>query len=238
MALTKEELQAAVDALPWYHAIELPGGIVTPGWAPLNPDNYRLPADLTGKRVLDVGAWDGFWSFEALKRGALEVVAIDDFSNTIHDGEVRGWQQFDLCREALGYKPIQCWHVEMSVYDVTDLGQFDVVLFFGTLYHLKHPLLALERLHDALKPGGLLCVESHICDDYSPYKEGGRGDTPVMEFYPDDQLGPSSTNWWGPTLRALACMMRVAGFEQVRSWKIGKPTDLAHCRGYAQGVKA
>jgi len=165
-------------------------------------------------------------------------VAIDNFSDTIHSDEKRSWAPFDFCREALGYQPIQCWHEEMSVYDIAPLGQFDLTLFLACLYHCRHPLLALERLHVALKPGGLLCVESHICDDYSPYKEGGLGDLPLMEFYPDDQLVGNPTNWWGPTLRALACMMRVAGFKDVRSWKIGNPTDLAHCRGYAQGVKA
>ena len=64
-------LEDAVGAFPfWYHKIELPGGVVTPGWAPLNADSYGIPADMSGLRVLDVGAWDGYWTFEALKRGA------------------------------------------------------------------------------------------------------------------------------------------------------------------------
>ncbi len=71
-------LQEQVDALPWYHRMELPGGVVTPGWAPMSPAAYQVPKDLTGKRVLDVGAWDGYWSFEAMKRGARQVVAIDN----------------------------------------------------------------------------------------------------------------------------------------------------------------
>lgn len=232
--MSGDSLQAAVDALPWYHAIELPGGIVTPGWAPLDASFYRLPDDMTGLSVLDVGAWDGYWTFEALKRGAEYVRAIDDFSNTIHEGERRGWKQFDLCRDALGWR---CDRVEMSVYDIEKHHQrYDVILFFGVLYHLKHPLLALEKLHAVLKPGGLLCVESAICDDYSPYKPaGGHGDSMLMEFYPDDQYGENQTNWWVPTLRTMACMMRVCGFEQVASWKIDQPKDLAGCRGYAQG---
>jgi len=64
-------LKRAVEAFPyWYHRIELPGGVVTPGWAPLDVDAYRVPGDLSGLRVLDVGAWGGFWTFEALKRRA------------------------------------------------------------------------------------------------------------------------------------------------------------------------
>ena len=144
-----QSLQQKVAAFPyWYHKIQLPGGVVTPGWAPHDAGSYRVPADLTGKRVLDVGAWDGFWTFEALKRGASEVVAIDDFSDYLGRLESRdrpGWGTFDLCREALGFDQRRCQRHEMQVYDVTEqrLGRFDIVFFFGTLYHLRHPLLAL-----------------------------------------------------------------------------------------------
>jgi tRNA (mo5U34)-methyltransferase len=64
--MDRGELERRVAAFSyWYHRIELPGGVTTPGWAPLSADAYRLPSDLAGKRVLDIGAWDGFWSFEA-----------------------------------------------------------------------------------------------------------------------------------------------------------------------------
>ena len=147
-----EDLAAAVKRFPfWYHRIELPGGVVTPGWAPMSAPIYRIPEDLGGKRVLDVGAWDGYWSFQALRRGAREVVAIDDFSDylgTLKHEDRCAWTTFDFCREALGYDPERCARHDMSVYDVSEstLGRFDVVFFFGTLYHLCHPLLALERL--------------------------------------------------------------------------------------------
>ena len=169
-----EELRRRVAALPyWYHRIELPGGVVTPGWAPLHADAYRLPDDLTGKRVLDVGAWDGYWSFQALRRGARQVVAIDDFSDLLdrlQREHRRAWEPFDLCREALGYDPQRCQRQELSVYEVAEdrLGRFDVIFFFGTLYHLRHPLLALDRL--AAVCDGEICVESAILDDYSPYR--------------------------------------------------------------------
>src|SRR6478752_5079558 len=66
-----ESIRRGVASFPhWYHRIELPGGVVTPGHNPINAPSYGIPDDLTGKRVLDVGAWDGFWTFEALKRGA------------------------------------------------------------------------------------------------------------------------------------------------------------------------
>ena len=164
------DLAARVAAIPyWYHKIDLPGGVTMPGWAPINPAAYRVPTDLAGLRVLDVGAWDGYWSFEALKRGAREVVAIDDFSDFLCslDADQRtGWDSFDLCRDALGVGD-RVTREEMSVYDVSEgrMGRFDVVFCFGVLYHLRHPLLALDRL--AAVCDQAIFVESAILDDYS-----------------------------------------------------------------------
>lgn len=245
MAAIETDVAAQVAAIPyWYHRIELPDGLVTPGWAPLNPEVYRLPRKLDGLRVLDVGAWDGYWTFEALKRGAREVVAIDDFSDGVGLNVTREdkWKTFDLCRAALGHDHARCSRREMGVYDVTPerLGTFDIVLFFGTLYHLRHPLLALDRLASVCT--GRIIVESAVIDDYSVYKGGvghGYGQDVVMEFYPDDQLGNNQSNWWSPTTTCLAHMLRAAGFKDVTAWKlIDKPERIPQCRGFASGVKA
>lgn len=242
-----DALREAITAQPyWYHKIELPDGIVTPGWAPLDAKSYGILDDLTGKRVLDVGAWDGFWTFEALKRGASQAVAIDDFSDYLGSLEKRdrpGWQTFDLCRDALGYDDNVCQRVEMSVYDLSEerLGRFDVVFCFGVLYHLRHPLLALDCLAGVCDES--LHVESAILDDFSPYRGGlGRGydgSQMVMEFYPDDQYGNNHTNWWTPTIHCLGHMVRSAGFQHVEGWKLaGKtPENLAHCRGFIKGTQ-
>jgi tRNA (mo5U34)-methyltransferase len=229
----------------WYHRIELPGGVVTPGKNPINADAYRIPEDLTGWRVLDVGAWDGYWTFEALKRGAREVVAIDDFSDylgLLRPDQRHAWKTFDLCREALGYREDRCTRIEMTVYDATEarLGRFDLVMFFGTLYHLRHPLLALDRL--AAICDRQINVESAICDDYSPYRggmgQGYPGGQMVMEFYPGDELGSNHTNWWAPTLQCMAGMVYAAGFAKVEGWKLAEqPPKLAYCRGYVRGVR-
>lgn len=229
----------------WYHRIELPGGVVTPGQVPGNKDVYHVAADLTGKRVLDVGAWDGFWTFEALQRGAREVVAIDDFSDFLGSSDTRfrkGWETFDFCREQLGHDERRCQRYEMSVYDVSEarLGRFDVVFFFGTLYHLRHPLLALDRIGAVCD--GDIYVESALLDDYSPYRGGmGHGypkDHMLMEFYPDKQYCGNSSNWWAPTLLCLGHMVRAAGFPKVEAWKLTeKPANEFLCRGFAKGTK-
>ena len=110
--MNADELERRIAGFPyWYHRIELTDGVVTPGWAPIDAASYRIPDDLSGKRVLDIGAWDGYWSFEALKRGAVQVVAIDDFSDYVGHLETedrKAWETFDLCREALGYDEQQC----------------------------------------------------------------------------------------------------------------------------------
>jgi tRNA (mo5U34)-methyltransferase len=242
-----QALREAVDSQPfWYHKIALPNGVVTPGWAPLDARSYGIPDDLSGKRVLDVGAWDGYWSFEALKRGAREVVAIDDFSDYLGSLEKRdrpGWLTFDLCRDALGYGDDVCQRIEMSVYDVSEerLGRFDVVFCFGVLYHLRHPLLALDCLASVCDES--LHVESAILDDFSPYRgglgQGYSGGQMVMEFYPDNQYGNNHTNWWTPTIQCLGHMVRSAGFQKVDGWKLvdGLPAQLSLCRGFVRGTQ-
>ncbi|MFA5379347.1 MAG: DUF1698 domain-containing protein, partial [Dehalococcoidia bacterium] len=255
-------LAEKVAAVPfWYHKIALPGGITTPGWAPLDADKYKIPDDLTGKRVLDIGAWDGYWTWEALKRGAKEVVAIDDFSDNLGSltKEQRPrWETFDLCAEAFGYKVdlttavtmgriytntdtaqlVQ--RIEMSIYDIEKLGKFDVVFFFGTVYHLKHPLLALEKI--AAVCDGEIYIESAICDDFSPYQGGfsnkyKSGDI-VMEFYPYAEYGSNENNWWAPTLMCLAAMTEQVGFKNVMAWRLtDTPRSLAECRGYVCATK-
>jgi len=244
-ALDTETLRRRIDAVPyWYHRIALADGIETPGPAPEFPDAYRLPARLDGERVLDVGAWDGYWTFEALKRGAAEVVAIDDFSDQLGfltDNARPAWETFDLCREALGYDERQCRRQELSVYNVSadSLGRFDRVLFFGVLYHLRHPLLALDRLAAVCR--GTIHVESAVADRYSPYRGGlGQGypdGQMVMEFYPTDNYGGNDTNWWAPTVQCLGSLLYAAGFRDINAWLLDRnPQTIRHCRGFAVGT--
>lgn len=244
--MTPEEIKEQIGRFPfWYHKIELPYGITTPGWAPINIGSYCIPSSLAGKRVLDVGAWDGFWTFEALKRHAVQAFAIDDFSDylgCLDNKDRKAWETFDTCRAILGYEDWQCPRLDLSVYDVTKeiTGMFDIVFCFGTLYHLRHPLLALDRLSAVCREE--IYIESAILDDFSPYRgglgHGYRENQMVMEFYPDNQYANNNTNWWVPTLACLAQMVRAAGFEIVEGWKLtDNPETLPYCRGFVHGKK-
>jgi tRNA (mo5U34)-methyltransferase len=186
----------------WWHSIDLGQGRVTSGAHKLEElqENFALfdlPPDLTGKRVLDIGCWDGFYSFEAERRGA-QVVAVDCWRP----------EKFFVAHQALNSR-VQ-FH-ELSVYEVTKerLGSFDIVFFLGVLYHLRHPLLALERVCEVTR--GLALIESHVIDN-------ARGTAyPNMEFYELDELGGQYDNWWGPNSECLAQMTRAAGFARVES---------------------
>lgn len=181
----------------WWHSIDLGNGYITPGAIPLaemqaNFAYLQLPEDLTGKRVLDIGCWDGFYSFECERRGA-EVVAVDCWRP----------QGFFLAHEALQSR-VQ-FH-ELSVYELSreQLGSFDIVLFLGVLYHLRHPLLALERVCEMTHEFAL--IETHVIDNARALN------FPALEFYEWDELGGQYDNWCGPNTKGLLAMTRSAGF--------------------------
>jgi tRNA (mo5U34)-methyltransferase len=200
------ELRSQVASLRWYHTIDLGGGVVTPGAdeTPLRLARLDLPASLAGKTVLDVGAWDGFFSFEAERRGAARVVATDSYS---WRGE--GWGTkagFELARRALGSRVED---IDVDVMDLTPerAGVFDVVLLLGVLYHLRHPLLALERLAAVTRE--LLVLET-VVDMVGVSR-------PAMAFYPGRELNRDPTNWWGPNPAAVRGMLETVGFSRVRT---------------------
>lgn len=196
---TKKQI-TELQRLGWYHSIELPGGRTIEGFQSLDQlrgrlSQFPIPQDLTGKRVLDVGAWDGWFSFEMERRGA-EVVAVDAVEKP----------RFLEARALLDSK------VRYIVDDVLNLrpqtiGQFDIVLFLGVLYHLKHPLLALERISALCR--GMACIESYVIDG------GGTKDIPLMEFYETTELRGQFDNWVGPNTACLLAFCRTAGFPRV-----------------------
>jgi len=222
----------------WWHSIDLGGGVVTPGVKPTDQEAelaaLQLP-DLRGKTVLDVGAWDGFFSFAAERLRASRVVALDHFAWSIdrealaaYQAERRrrglpvehpegtpgvwrpdtlpGKRAFDVAHEALRSRVEPVVGDFMSL-ELADLGTFDVVLFLGVLYHLRHPLLALERL--AKVTDGLAVIETEAV------VFRGSGTRALCEFVEDDYKG-DPTNWWVPNERAVVGLCRAAGFHEVR----------------------
>lgn len=138
-------LEERVQAISWYHSIDLGNGLVTPGHIPQWMHDEiagGIPEDLSGKSVLDIGAWDGYYSFLAERRGAKEVVAIDSLD--LGDPHfVQSLDGFRLAKEVLGSKVE--YHI-LPVERLDKLGgeQFDVVFFFGVYYHLKDPILGFD----------------------------------------------------------------------------------------------
>ncbi len=218
--LSREEVEARVRALsPWFHNLELRGIRTAPEhflgdyprlvWEAIAP---ALPQDLTGRTVLDIGCNAGFFSLELKRRGAARVVGID------HDP--RDLAQARLASELSG---LELELEQLSVYDVGRLGaRFDVVLFMGVLYHLRHPLLALDliRRHVA---GDLLVFQSMLRGsqdrfpaepDY-PFEERDVFDHPAWPrlHFVEHRYAHDETNWWIPNRACAEAMLRSAGFS-------------------------
>lgn len=198
-----QSLRDQVNALKWVHTINLGNGIVTPGHWPRSPliDQAFQQVDFKDKSVVDIGCWDGLWSFEAEKRGAAEVHATDMLSQRSYPEQ----PTFHLAHRVLNSR-VQ-YHPNLSVFDVKQLGQaFDIVLFCGVYYHLKHPLLALSRLREVMKPGGTIIVEGDVLVGH---------DASFAKFYYGTWHVNDRTTWWIPTVSCLREWVECSFFEIV-----------------------
>ncbi|WP_425229925.1 TIGR04290 family methyltransferase [Sphingomonas sp.] len=227
----REALRAAVDRLaPWFHNIELEQGVFTA------PDHFlgdyprfkfarfagALPADLSGKSVLDIGCNAGFYSVEMARRGAARVLGIDS--------DERYLAQARLASATLGFD-LKNGGVEfrnLSVYDVGALGErFDLVIFMGVLYHLRHPLLALDLIREHVA-GDLLLFQTmqqgstapwrpiedhpfHMAGTFDPPPFFDDPAYPKMHFI-ERRFAGDWTNWWAPNRACSEAMLRAAGF--------------------------
>ncbi|MEA2201815.1 MAG: tRNA (mo5U34)-methyltransferase [Solirubrobacteraceae bacterium] len=201
------ELLAARTDFLWHQRFELAPGIFSPG---TNDVDWLLhtagvPADLTGASVLDIGTTNGGAAFAMERRGAEKVVATD-IVDPMHFG-------FDAIRSALGsrvaFRQLSVYELSRSIH-----GQFDYVVFWGVLYHLRHPLLALDNVRAVTAQTAY--VETAVCDA----ELGAQPDTPLARFYRLDELGTDSSNWFAPNVRALVDWCRSCGLEPtaVNSW--------------------
>jgi tRNA (mo5U34)-methyltransferase len=216
-------LQSQVDEEAyWFQRVDLGDGVVTPGWSdPLTEKlpYFGLPDDMSGMRVLDIGCCEGFFSFEAERRGAAEVVAIDSFPESI--------RRFNICRSALGSKANGYL---ASVYDLNpaNFGTFDLVMFFGVLYHLRHPLLSLQKI--ASVATGSLLVQTRS------FEAPGLGAIPAAQFYPSGLQSGTPDNpifdhsvIWVPNGACVRDMLLHVGFVNVET--VSSPPKSTKPRG-------
>ena len=217
-----DDLRERIEALaPWFHNINL-GGVWTA------PDHFlgdypgakfkrfapHLPKDLSGKSVLDIGCNAGFYSIEMKRRGASRVLGIDS--------DERYLAQARLATEVLGYDD-DVEFARLDVYDVGALGEkFDLVIFMGVLYHLRHPLLALDLIREhaardmllfqSMQRGSKLVLEME--DDYEFTEEAifFESSFPKLHFV-EREYSHDWTNWWVPNRACTEAMLRSAGFS-------------------------
>jgi tRNA (mo5U34)-methyltransferase len=182
-----------------------------------------LPERLDGLRVLDIGAWDGFFSFEAERRGA-QVVAMDLLA--WQRGPRSGRPCFELAREALGSKveDVTCDVMEL---DPERVGSFDLVLCLGVLYHLRDPWEALARISSVTRD--MLVLETHV--DASTFSR------PAMVLYPGAELNDDASNWWGPNESALLALLADVGFTE-RSVRYREPLTKRALRAVSRARRA
>jgi tRNA (mo5U34)-methyltransferase len=204
---------------PWFHNMQL-GGVWTA------PEHFlgdypavkwrhvasTIPADLSGKTVLDIGCNAGFYSFEMKKRGAARVLGLD-------------WdpQYLAQARFAAEVLELDVEFRQMSVWQIGELAErFDLVLFLGVFYHLRHPLLALDLIHEHVSKDMLLFQtmqrgDEHIAPVAPDYRfeeraHFNRSGYPKMHFIEHSYSG-DSTNWWTPNRACVEAMLRSAGFR-------------------------
>ena len=225
--MTHDDIRRRVEALgPWFHNMDVGGVRTAPDHFLFDYPNVKfqrfagaLPADLTGKSVLDIGCNGGFYSMEMKRRGAARVLGVDSDERYLAQA-----------RFAAEVAELDIEFARLDVYDVGALGErFDLVIFMGVLYHLRHPLLALDLIRE------------HVARDlmlFQTMQQGSTGLSDVPEDHPfflpgtftpppyfDDPAYPKMhfierkfagdwTNWWAPNRAGSEAMLRAAGFAR------------------------
>lgn len=207
--MNREQLIAALDSYVWWHSIDLGGGITTPGHKTREIMESEFASvfsavDLANKSVLDIGAWNGGFAVEAVRRGASRVVALDHY--TWNHEHLKGRESFELVCRAAGVS-VEAVDIDLdgAQLNLAHLGKFDVVLFLGVFYHLLNPVAALSQIASLSRE--LLIVETHVECTADP--------RPLMIFYPTGELAGDSTNWWGPNTACMVELLKTVGFDRI-----------------------
>ena len=216
----KEQILEDVHKLgKWFHNLDLKGVKTAPDHFLGDYPNVKfkrfahtLPDDLRGKTVLDIGCNAGFYSIEMKRRGAERVLGIDSDERYLAQA-----------RFAASVLDAEIEFKNMSVYDIASLGEkFDVVIFMGVLYHLRHPLLALDLLHEHVVKDVLIFQSmqrgSDVIDPLQPdydFAETAIFDRPGFPqmYFIERRYSQDPTNWWIPNQAGMEAMLRSAGFE-------------------------
>jgi tRNA (mo5U34)-methyltransferase len=238
MAASTSDLRAEVDAARWYHAMDLPGGIRTPGDYDLPDTVARIPfpESLAGKRCLDVGTRDGFWAFEMERRGAEEVVAIDlddpsriDFPlpRPVLDEDMRSViasrdRAFDIAHRALGSSVERR---DLSVYDLDpkEVGEFDFAFVGTILLHLRNPVDALAAVRGVMRDDGRLMSNDAVSVPLTLL----RPRQPTAEI----MMIRQKPYWWIPNRAGRLQVVTAAGFDVEDS---GGPYLMRYGAGWQQ----
>jgi len=218
-ALSDRDIQREVEALgPWFHNLDLRGVRTAPGhflgdYPAAKWRNFAdaIPADLTGRSVLDIGCNAGFYSLEMKRRGAARVLGLDSMDEYLAQA-----------RFAAEVNELDVEFRKMSVYDIGALQEtFDIVIFMGVLYHLRHPLLALDLIHDHVARDMLIfqsmlrgsTAVDDVAENYDFWTTQlfDRPGFPKMHFI-ERRYADDPTNWWIPNRACVEAMLRSSGF--------------------------
>jgi tRNA (mo5U34)-methyltransferase len=232
----------------WWHSIDLGDGVVTPGGKSHEQLTHELNAaalpDLTGKTVLDIGGWDGFFAFAAERAGAARVAVLDHYMWSLdipaqqrywadcleqgiapepyhetdlwHPDTLPGKAGFDTAREILG-SGVEEIVADFSTCDLDAIGVWDVTLFLGVLYHLPDPLGGLTRLAQLTRELAVIETEAVVVPGYEHEA--------MWRFFPGAELNGDVSNWWAPNIAALVGALGPAGFARAEV-KLGPSREL------------
>lgn len=238
ISFSKNELEQMAASVPaWWHSIDLGHGVKTKGVKAGGDmtkelESLHLP-DFRHKTVLDIGANDGFYSFEAERRGASRVLAVDYYAWSLdlakhwqyqkeckergivpepdqqtpnwRPSELPGKRGFDTAHKALGSK-VEAHVGDYLKLDPKQVGSFDIVLYLGVLYHMENLLEALKQVATLTREVAVIETAAVVIPGYERHA--------ICEFFETSELDGDMSNWWAPNEKALVGMCRAAGFTR------------------------